>query len=52
MNITALWTLARHVWAEAERVHGTLLGVTIDQAGLQADMDRIYEWRVWWEKQA
>jgi hypothetical protein len=40
----ALWIWARHVWVEAERVLGEPLGITIDEAGLLAAVDRIYTW--------
>jgi hypothetical protein len=40
----ALWTWTRHVWAEAERVLGEPLDISIDEAGLLAAVDRIYTW--------
>jgi hypothetical protein len=39
----ALWAWTRHVWAEAERGLGRPLGVTVDEAGLLAAVDALYE---------
>jgi hypothetical protein len=39
----ALWAWTRHVWAEAERSLGRPLGVTVDEAGLLAAVDALYE---------
>jgi hypothetical protein len=40
----ALWMWNRYVWAEAEQVLGEPLGLSIDEAGLLAAVDRIYTW--------
>lgn len=40
----ALWAWTRYVWAEAERVLGEPLGISVDEAGLLAAVDRIYTW--------
>jgi len=39
----ALWAWTRHVWAEAERGLRRPLGVTVDEAGLLAAVDALYE---------
>lgn len=41
----ALWQWTRHVWREAERVHGRTLAVSVDEAALLAAVDRIYTWK-------
>lgn len=40
----ALWTWTRHVWGETEQALGEPLGITVDEAGLLAAVDRIYTW--------
>jgi hypothetical protein len=39
----ALWAWTRHVWAEAERGLGRPLEVTVDEAGLLAAVDALYD---------
>lgn len=39
----ALWHWTRYVWAEAERVLGASLGIELDESGLLAAVDRIYD---------
>ena len=38
-----LWTWTRYVWSEAERHLGQPLEVTIDEVGLLAAIDALYE---------
>jgi len=39
----ALWAWTRYVWREAERVIGAPLEVEVDEAGMLAAIDRMYE---------
>lgn len=40
----ALWDWAQYVWAEAEQVLGTPLGVVLDQDAMLAALERHYAW--------
>jgi hypothetical protein len=39
----ALWVWTRYVWREAERVIGQPLGIELDEAGMLAVIDRMYD---------
>jgi hypothetical protein len=39
----ALWVWTKHVWSEAERVIGQPLGIELDEEGMLAVIDRIYD---------
>ena len=39
----ALWAWTKYVWREAERVIGQGLGIELDEEGMLAAIDRMYE---------